>query len=615
MNFKTKIFIGSFLSLFLSVFWTLFYIFSLFKEKEELNKKVLKKIIDFHISFLLYPLLFFPFAFVNMITGDSSLFDLSLWIFIITYFINLLRYFVYFIRNKDTEESKINFLNKNLLSLDIFNLKDRMASEENKKKIKTTSKIYYFLNLISFWILWNIYFLLKYFKSEDSTNLELKDYYKNVLNTNLTYFISILTLFVGILLLGNYYIAIILGGCITLLTFIFFVYYLKNFILNVFHWIYHYNKFNLNLSKFKITLFPSFLLLISFLSFYFIIHPVSNYVKFTSYENKIKSGELKAFEYYLVLPKPDSKEEKNDFWYQALKSFKETSYWNKIVNQDGLIKELEDILFKYKWNNLEKVLKSGEKYIKEITEEERNKIKENELIIKEGMKELGTSIKTLLNKDSKYMFHLANLYPNYSNSMIGYIFYLKETNQLKQEDVEIVYDYCSLGKEMTEKEFWYISYLASKVVLRDCYIALYELKKVNSIKLDSEKLEEYENLKNNFFKAETEAKYLANDTLWIFRDISNIDKESLEYWKIVKFVTKISGIWLKSVNNYEKLNKVKTEEDLYKFERDLNEWQNSKFINYFIPSYWIEKIAFVNFWLETSYKKVNEKLLKLKITE
>jgi hypothetical protein len=69
------------------------------------------------------------------------------------------------------------------------------------------------------------------------------------------------------------------------------------------------------------------------------------------------------------------------------------------------------------------------------------------------MKELGTSIKTLLNKDYKYMFYLSSLYSNYSNSMIGYIFYLKETNQLKQEDVEIVYDYCSLGKEMTEKEF------------------------------------------------------------------------------------------------------------------------------------------------------------------
>jgi hypothetical protein len=52
---------------------------------------------------------------------------------------------------------------------------------------------------------------------------------------------------------------------------------------------------------------------------------------------------------------------------------------------------------------------------------------------------------------------------------------------------------------------------------------------------------------------------------------------------------------LKSINNYERLNEIKTEEDLYKFEREENEWQNSKFINYFIPSYWIEKIVFVNF--------------------
>jgi hypothetical protein len=51
------------------------------------------------------------------------------------------------------------------------------------------------------------------------------------------------------------------------------------------------------------------------------------------------------------------------------------------------------------------------------------------------------------------------------------------------------------------------------LVLRDCYSALYELKKINSIKLDLERLKEYENLKNNFFKAETKAKYLAKDNL------------------------------------------------------------------------------------------------------
>jgi len=150
MGIKAKIYLGSFLSLFFNVFGVFFYIYSLIKEKEEINKKVLKKILDFHISFLLYPILFFPFAFTNLLTGDSSIFDLFFLGFIFIYIVNFLRYIVYFIKNKDTEESKSTFLNKNFLSLDIFNLKNRIVSEENKKEIKRVSKLYYFFNLLSF---------------------------------------------------------------------------------------------------------------------------------------------------------------------------------------------------------------------------------------------------------------------------------------------------------------------------------------------------------------------------------------------------------------------------------------------------------------------------------
>lgn len=616
MGIKAKIYLGSFLSLFFNVFGVFFYIYSLIKEKEEINKKVLKKILDFHISFLLYPILFFPFAFTNLLTGDSSIFDLFFLGFIFIYIVNFLRYIVYFIKNKDTEESKSTFLNKNFLSLDIFNLKNRIVSEENKKEIKRVSKLYYFFNLLSFWIIWNIYFLIKYYKNEKIDNIELKDYYKNVLNTNLTYFISIIFLFIILILSWNEVAITLLGWIITILTFLFFVYYLKNFILNSFHGVYYYNKFNFNFSRFKLILIPSFLLLMSFLSFYFIINPLSNYSKFISYENKIKTGELKVFEKSLIFPQSNSKEQSNDFWYQMKESFYKSEFGKKVKNQEEWIKEIEDILSKYKWNYLDKTLKMGWEYsIKEITKEEENKIKENELFIKEGLKELGINSKELLKKDYKYLFDLANVYPEYSNFMIGYVFYLIETNQIEKDQVEIVYNYCSLGKEMTEKEFGYISYLTAKVFVRDCYVALYELDKVKKIKLDENIKKEYENLKNNFFTAETEAKYVAQDRLQIFKNFTEIDKESIEYGELVKFVMKISGVGLKSIRDYERLNNIKTAEDLFKFEKDEEDWQNSKFLNYFIPSYWIEKMVFVNFSLENSYKKTNEKLLNLKIID
>jgi len=618
MNFKTKILVGSFLNLFFNIFWILFYIYQLHKEDDELNKKVFKKILDFHISFLLYPLLFLPFIFITLIRWDNSITDMSFIIYLIIYFINFFRYIIYFIKQDDSDKTKLTFLNKNLLSLDIFNSKwlDSKKNQEEKNEIKSKSKIYYFLNLISFWILWNIYFFINFLIVKNKLDkINIKNYYESMINKNLSYFLSVFLIFSLTIILWTPLVLLWWILAMSLLIFIIWFDYLKSFIFNVFHWV-NPKSPEINFTKFSFISVPFFTIFIWFLSFYFFIYPISNYVKFTSYETKINDWILKVQDDSVIVPKPNSKEEKEDFWYHISESFENTDYWKKLKMGDDLVNEIDWILFKYKSNNSEKILNPwNDDFLEEITKEEIEKLKENDLFIRKNIKDIQSNISTLLKSDYKNLFYLQNIYRNYSNLMIWYISYLNETNQIEKNDLDIVYNYCDLWKAMSEKSIWYITYLWTKLFVKDCYVTLYNLNQSKNIEMNSEKLSEYENLKNNFFKAETESKYLAKDFLWMFSRLMKIDEESEENWKFIKFWIKISGVWIKMLTDYESLNNIKTEEDLYKFKVEQYEWKNSTFINSFIPRYWIEKMLFIEYGITESYEKINKKLLNLNISK